>query len=173
MEELKEKINDERLLELLAYWRSKKSEKMPARSDIDPIEIPKLLKYLILADYDAASQDVRFRLVGSEMVDHWGHDFRNMHLHEIMSGEYYEYIHSLFVQTATEGRPLFSESVFRWDQGRAMRTKRLMLPLANDGHNTDAVLVGQVFLGANAKVMPLLRPGTDDSDVSFAEIVRY
>ncbi len=173
MNDLSEKIDDERLQDLLAYWQSKKNGRLPARSDIDPIEIPKLLKYLILADYDAVRQDVRFRLVGSEMVEHWGRDFRNMHLHEIMSGEYYDYIHSLFVQTANKARPLFSESVFRWDRGRAMRTKRLMLPLASDGHNVDAVLVGQVFLGTGAEVLPLPRAGADGNLVSFTGIGRY
>ncbi len=172
MQEIHNKIDDDRLQALLDYWRKKKGKGLPARSDIDPIEIPKLLRYLILADYDAALQDVRFRLVGTEMVDHWGRDFRNMHLNEIMSGEYHDYIHGLFVQTATSAQPLFSESVFRWDKGRAMRTKRLMLPLASDGRTVDAVLVGQIFIGTKAEVLPLPRMA-GDGVVSVTETERH
>jgi hypothetical protein len=56
-----------RLREAFAYWHGKLAgRKMPARRDIDPIEMPKLLPYVMLVDVLPAPLDFRYRLIGTE-----------------------------------------------------------------------------------------------------------
>ena len=54
---------NEKLSALLDYWRSKcRARAMPARADIDPAEIPRLLPYLMLLDMPKGR--LRYRLAG-------------------------------------------------------------------------------------------------------------
>lgn len=63
-------ITNGRLRELLEYWRSKRGSRlMPARADIDPIEIPTLLPIIGLVDVLDGGARFRFRLLGTEVVD--------------------------------------------------------------------------------------------------------
>jgi len=131
---------------LYDYWRERtKVGRLPGRGDIDPVEIPSVLRYLILADVSAARETVRFRLVGTEMQQFWGSDFSGKSIEEIMTGEYLRYIKGLFLDCARLKAPVLGNSRFQWDTGRLLATRRLYLPLAADGKTVDMVLVCQVF----------------------------
>jgi hypothetical protein len=56
-------------LDLYTYWLSKRGARvMPARTDIDPADIPQLLPYLTIAE--KAGDQFRYRLKGTGVV--WG-----------------------------------------------------------------------------------------------------
>src|SRR5271165_4002420 len=60
-------------LDLYAYWQAKRGARlMPARSDIDPADIPALLPYVMLIE--KAGNQFLYRLVGSGVVREVGHD---------------------------------------------------------------------------------------------------
>lgn len=62
--------------ELMAYWDRKRGTRaMPRRADIDPLEIPKHLGWLIIVEVLAEPERFRFRLVGTKVVDAYGRDF--------------------------------------------------------------------------------------------------
>ena len=72
------------VLELHAYWRSKRRGRpMPAPADIDPAEIRPLLPSIIIAEYVGLPARVRYRLVGTRQVYYNGLDFTGLHLDEI------------------------------------------------------------------------------------------
>ena len=57
--------------ELYAYWASKKpKDGLPGRQQVDPIDIPKLLPRIFLADviWEGDRPRIRFRLVGQAIV---------------------------------------------------------------------------------------------------------
>ncbi|MEQ8332152.1 PAS domain-containing protein [Nisaea sp.] len=59
---------EDRLNDLIAYWRGKRSgDRLPARRDIDPVDIPDLLPHIGLIDVIGEGTDFRYRrdLVGS------------------------------------------------------------------------------------------------------------
>ena len=59
-------LNSPRLRDAFAYWDSKRAGRtMPSRADIDPVEIPALLRFLMLIDVIAAPPDFRYRLIGT------------------------------------------------------------------------------------------------------------
>lgn len=147
----RERLNDPVLTQLYDYWCSRRSEeKLPARADISPIDIPRpALPYVILADVDASSRRARYRLVGTKMVDEWGADFTGKYVDEIMKGSYLQFLRGLFSDVIDHRCAVLSESRFRWDVGRVTGTRRLFMPLAADGTTVDMVLIGQTFDHSN------------------------
>lgn len=59
-------LRSERLRAAYAYWQGKRNGRlMPARADIDPIDIPALLPYVVLIDVLSEPLDFRYRLIGT------------------------------------------------------------------------------------------------------------
>ena len=52
------------------------------RAAIDPTEIPRLLPYLVIAEIEASPLRVRYRLVGTRVVEDHGSDFTNRYLED-------------------------------------------------------------------------------------------
>jgi hypothetical protein len=156
---------DEPILSALAaYWSGlRRGRPMPERTDVSPLAIPKrVLPFLIIAEFIDDSPSVRFRLVGTEMVEHFGFDFTGKTTAEITTGTYRAYLEGVFALVRQSGEPVYSESVFRWDRGGTLDTRRLMLPLAEGGREPGQVLIGQVWprdsradsLPASSKLIP-------------------
>src|SRR5437764_15141316 len=82
-------IGDERLQQLYAYWRDKAGERsLPARADLDPIEIPLLLPHVMLVDV-LPSGRYRYRLIGTENARAHGINATGRHLDEVLPGPEY------------------------------------------------------------------------------------
>src|SRR5690349_16148090 len=58
-----------RLRQAFDYWESKRAGRtMPARRDLDPVDIPALLSWLMLIDViRKPTLDFRYRLIGNEI----------------------------------------------------------------------------------------------------------
>jgi hypothetical protein len=75
-------ITSPRVEALYRYWQSKCREGvLPTRGAIDPTEIPRLLPYLVIAEIEPPLR-VRYRLVGTQVVEDNGTDFTNRYLEE-------------------------------------------------------------------------------------------
>lgn len=136
------------LMDAAIYWAAKRSSRiMPRRADISPIDMPRqLLPHLVVVELQVQPFIVRFRLVGTAMVQAFGQDFTGKTTADVMSGDYRTYIEDLFRSVHDTRSPVYSESTFRWDTGGWRHTRRLMLPLATDETDTvRQVLVAQVW----------------------------
>jgi len=152
--EFEQRISSDRLRRLYRYWITLKTGPAPpSRKAIDPVAIPSLLSCIVIAEI-ADGGRIRYRLVGTDMVDHWGEDFTGRFLDEIMTGDYRDFIQGLFDDAIRERACVWSASAFRWDAGRLLPTERLLLPLSDDGRTVNAVLVGQVFGESGAGAVP-------------------
>ena len=163
-------IADERLRALFGYWREKRGDRaMPARADLDPLEIPTLLPIVGLIDVLDGGARFRYRLVGTEMVDMDGHDPTGRFLDQVLPDSgYADYLIGLFREVARERRPLYGESDFR-GQGRIeRRVRRLFMPLSYDGRSVDMIFGGQVTIGFRRGVQT---PGNEGTG-PFHEIAR-
>jgi hypothetical protein len=134
---------------LYAYWNGRRGQRrMPDRRDIDPLALgPKLLPHVGLMDIVDGGARVRYRLLGTAIVERWGSDPTGKFMDEVMSGSYSAYVHGLYRELARARAPVFSESVFRWDAAGFLRTRRLYLPLTHGGKDVAIALIGQIFLG--------------------------
>ena len=55
-----------------SYWRSKFNEgRLPSRSDINPIDIPRLMPHAVMVDVKREPEyDFRYRLIGTYVAEH-------------------------------------------------------------------------------------------------------
>lgn len=150
------------LMEAALYWAAKRSSQpMPRRSDLSPVDMPRLLlPHIVLADLAQNPFRVYYGMVGTEMQARYGRDFTGLEIDDFMTGDYGAYIRSLFRSVYDAAGPVYSESIFKWNDGGSSRTCRLMLPLSRDGGPVpDQVMVAQVWPdGGNAPMMASAMP---------------
>lgn len=134
------------LAELYAYWTAKRGARFaPARTEVDPVEIPRLLPHLMLIDVVDRGARFRYRLAGTVIESRFGCSMVGRYVDELMRGRYNGYIHGLYCELLTTRRALYSESAYGPDGNSPLYTRRLMLPLSSDGQTIDMVLAGQIF----------------------------
>jgi hypothetical protein len=131
---------------LYAYWCSKRRQdgRLPARADIDPVEMRALLPRLALIDVlrDGDRLAFRYRLTGTEIVDRAGRDPTGKRFEELYSGDYLKTAHATYREVVETGRPHTSDRVYPLVPGREyMSYDRLLLPLASDGSTVDMVML--------------------------------
>ena len=163
-------IADARLRALFGYWAEKRGERaMPARADLDPLEIPTLLPIVGLVDVLDGGARFRYRLVGTEIVDVAGHDPTGRFLDEVLPDSgYADYLIGLFREVTRERRPLYGESDFRGPGRIERRVRRLLMPLSRDGQSVDMIFGGQVAVAVGPGAQA---PDSDDGG-PFHEIAR-
>ena len=67
------RIDSQILRDIFAYWQSQRGTRaMPARADIQPMEIPRLLRHVYLIDVLSDPRDYRHRLVGTAIGERYG-----------------------------------------------------------------------------------------------------
>ncbi len=143
-----EEIRHPKLRGLYTYWNSKRDGRLaPARRDIDPVEMLEWLPHLILADIEAASSDIRFRVIGTWMVDRIGRDDTGMRFGDIGLTPSRQAILDSYLTVASVMKPHYSEGSFldRAQVRRHIETERVLLPLSGDGQACDMVLTGIYF----------------------------
>jgi hypothetical protein len=132
---------------LLRYWNDKRGARtMPARGDVDPLEMgTKLLPHLLLCDLLDRGTRIRFRVVGTHVVKRLGFDPTGQLLAEQASGSYFEHLAQWHQEIFVKHLPLYTESVFRWGGKRQLEARHLLLPLTNGGSEPQIVLMGVAF----------------------------
>lgn len=142
-------ISDSRLQNGYAYWQRKASgRRMPARVDLDPIEIPKLLPHVMLVEVTDDGR-YRYRLIGTENERAQGINATGCFIDEVLKhDEYKAHVVGIYDTVVRERRPIYSEMLFLSPEMGAVErhTKVLFMPLSDDGEAVNLVFVMQVFL---------------------------
>ena len=139
---------DKRIAELHGYWHSIHPKgRLPGRQHFDPVDVPHVLPWIWLVEFERHPLRYRYRLVGTEHVLALGRD---------PTGHWLDEVHPRF--TKSSGHPQFAAAVARAEigfhkgntasyRGREMkRVERLILPLARNGHDIDMLLGLTVFM---------------------------
>ena len=117
-------------LDLYRYWDAKRgaARKAPARRDLDPLEIVKLLPNVALVE--PQQQGYRWRLMGSAIATDFGRDLTRRTFGEYMADPEFVKDMTLGFDMALElAAPIFDESLFETDFGSVHAVSRLLLPL--------------------------------------------
>lgn len=128
-------------LELYDYWRDRAgSRSVPARHDIDPAAIRRLLPHICIIDLKCGMHDAVFRLAGTRIRDIYGYEVTGTALREMEWGDresYWDTVYGRIVEerTAMQGvvdGPMTSREhlVLFW----------LRLPLSDDGRRVNKIL---------------------------------
>ena len=136
-------VHEPEFAALLRYWESKRREgRMPARRDIDPIEIPGLLPQLLLLEVLRPETGLRFRfrLAGTAFTTLVGRDVTGLCLDELGPPDRVAPVHDALAAVVASGRPAFLAGRLTLRSQEYMMAKRLGVPLAADGRTVDMVL---------------------------------
>jgi hypothetical protein len=113
---------------------------MPARSDINPFSVPKLLPCVGLIDLTEGLGEARFRLAGTRLRDVYGEEITGKRIDRLFAGTSADYWHGIHARVAGEGLPL-NGAVCGPAPGREhIVLFWLRLPLSQDGMTVDRIL---------------------------------
>lgn len=127
--------------ELFDYWQESAGQRpMPARSDLDPLKVPRLLPHLGLIDLRNGADQALFRLAGTRLRDIYGQEITGKRLDEVFSGDAADYWRRVHCRVVDRGFP--AHGVVR---GPAKGREHvvlfwLRLPLSEDGGRVDRIL---------------------------------
>jgi hypothetical protein len=137
-----------KILELHEYWRRKieAGGRLPARRDIDPVDIPRLLENVWLLDVVGEPQRFRFRLIGGALhrmgIPGKVGDFAD----ELLPDGNRNAVMEDFRRAARERKPVWFRGKARVPHAVSMfELERLFLPLATNGSSVDMLLCMTVF----------------------------
>jgi hypothetical protein len=139
-------FRSEALRQLYRYWLSKLDDRpLPSRADIDPTEIPHLLRYIVLIDVEHEPLRLRFRLVGTHITDAVGRDSTGRFFDEVYEGDILTGLLHQYGGTIDAKRPArhFSRAIFAGKDYRHYESAHL--PLSEDGDSVNMILVGLQF----------------------------
>lgn len=136
-------VNSAIVAEFDRYWNARcKNGRLPARSDIEPVELKTILPSMILLDVEPKPFRVRIRLVGTRVVQFRG-DNTGRYLDQIETVEparLKDYIDEM--RTVVErGRPAFACDQVTTRFGAIQEIYVGIWPLAKDGRTVDKVVV--------------------------------
>jgi hypothetical protein len=132
-------IASPRLRRLYDYWDAKRAGRpMPARPDIDPLEIPWALGDIALIDV-LPDGEFRWRLDGTRLVEFFGSDLTGLRLAEHPSGVHIPMMRRTLETPVAAREPFhqfrpYSKDTLRWNY------ESLLLPLSGDGTRVDMLL---------------------------------
>lgn len=147
-----ETLQRPRLQRLLRYWQEKRGGRaMPAREDLDPLDMPWMLGDLSLVEVHREAQReehgnlrYRFRLVGSRVVERLGYDMTGKWLDALPGPDYRAYLVEAFGEVVTRATPLSEQPNMVIDHS-VHHYEILRLPLAADGHRPDMLMLAVDF----------------------------
>jgi hypothetical protein len=134
------------LRNLHAYWESRRGDRpMPARADIDIVQIPTLLPYLFLIDVLDAGRDFRFRLAGTHIRDVTDDEVTGQHVGEAFPPDFGAEVRRIWSKVVEKRRPVCGRGRL-WVPGREHVTwEGVAMPLAEDDGVVNMLLGGVVF----------------------------
>lgn len=130
------------LRQLYAYWDARRGTRsMPARGDLDPVDLKQLLPMLILIDVVADARRYIYRLVGTHEVEQRGRDPTGKSIIEAYYGESAEDT-TLYLDRVVETRaPVLYRGTYQPLATRTQRDDVLFLPLSRDGETVNMILL--------------------------------
>lgn len=134
------------------YWAAKWSPgRLPGRGDIDPLEFPDLWRGVWLMDVAYRPFKLRYRLVGTLIVeaigfDPTGRDLDDAHPHVRQTPGFF----ARYERAAASGTPSRRRgTALLWRHNDFREVENVLLPFASDGRTVDMIMMYTSVLRAN------------------------
>jgi len=136
-----EQIESRSIRTLYDYWRGKfRGTALPRRADIDPADIPQLVPQIMIVDVERNPFRVRYRLVGTKIVEMTGFEFTGKYLDEIAlpndKGPFIE----CYQRACEANAAVMTRIRWRLDADTITEYDVCFLPLSDDGVTVNKVL---------------------------------
>lgn len=128
------------------YWQGKRPPgRLPARRDIDPVEIPQLMPQVALVDILREPLDYRYRLFGTRLVEMMGTERTGKRMREVMDATAVAASERLIAGLIDTREPIAFAGRLFWLDKDFIGFETLVLPLAADGETVDMAVMGLEF----------------------------
>jgi hypothetical protein len=138
---------------LLRYWQSKLGPggRLPARTDLDPLELRGLLPHVYLIDVvpkPASELQFRIRLLGERHVEVYGPGLIGKMIDDIFPPPVAGEFNRLYAAVVRRRQPIVNRGQVSWIHNKEwLQYEGLHAPLASDGTTVDAIFGAGAFLG--------------------------
>jgi hypothetical protein len=132
---------------LYEYWNTLRGDRpMPKRTDIDPVDIPKLLPYIVMYTVLPDGGGYTIRLVGEEIVSFIGHNATGHPAGSAIPARAAEILIKILDAVVAERVPKFRAGKAHWQPDKSYRDfEACFLPLSANGEAVDIILCGIRF----------------------------
>ena len=142
------------LLRLRDYWETARGDRpMPARRDLDPVEIPRLLSNLLLIEVHHDGPDgaprFRYRLIGTAITRLVGREATGRWIDESLYGERLPRVLAAYRRVVETRAPLALRRQAEIIAQDWIFGEFLLLPLGETDDRVDMILAGMAELGDN------------------------
>ena len=139
--------------ELFAYWASRRTgATLPARRDLDPAGIKRLLPTVCLIDVLHDPLDFRMRLAGTGLYDVYGREITGRGLSEIYNSAAADYWRRELADVVRERKPAVGVHNLAWRGASHLSILWLRLPLASNGRDVDMILGYDAVIGLGSVI---------------------
>lgn len=141
-------LTSERIIGGFRYWDSKRHGNLiPARREFDPLlEIPGLVRFMMLKDVQRDPLDFRYRLVGTGLRSHMTTDWTGKFMSEVEYQRPPSTIWDYHEQVAETAAPLFIRPNYVGPHKDYLFIESVMLPLGEDHRHVDMIMIFIDFL---------------------------
>jgi hypothetical protein len=153
---------------VLAYWQQKRGRRpMPARADIDPLELRAILRHVFLIDVLPGEAEFRFRLLGTAITERYGRDSTRKTVREVYADAdpaFVAWYTAMLVAVKTSRRPVLAAGPMLMVRKDFVSFRALHLPLSDDGDTVNLIFGATDFsqpLRVDASLAPLGRAAKD------------
>jgi hypothetical protein len=137
-------IDHDLLREFHAYWLARcGGKRVPARADIDPVEIHRFLPNIFMMDVIDGGTRFRYRLIGTALGRGLG-DYSGRYVDEALPPAQYAIYHAKYQRVVHELAVIYEAVRVFWQEGPPILFRRLMLPLSDD-QRTANILFGVAY----------------------------
>ena len=133
-------LKSEMIHALHRWWRNNCRADIPDRSDFDPADFKRLLANILIADIEHAPFRVRYRVVGTRVVEATGFNITGRYLDELMPTEPEAPWLDLYEQCCKSRGPVIGSSPCTTTSGGLFTHEFGLFPLRKDGMSVDQVL---------------------------------
>lgn len=139
-------IKHPRLQRLYDYWSAKRGgREMPARADLDPIDMTFVIGNVILVDvFDETPPRFRIRLHGTNLSQRVGYELTGKMLDELPVTEFRALAQQSFEHVVRTREVLYANRD-RVIDDRFARYETVIMPLSADGARVDRLLIGLIY----------------------------
>ena len=126
-----------------SYWHSKRvGGRLPRRADIDPVEIARLMPHAILLDVKREPElDFKYRLIGTNVAENLFKDHTGSWFSEIEHQKAPSEIWQNCCRVVKTGEAFKAGTPYVGPHQGFKRVEDAILPLADDGHTVDCLIV--------------------------------